>query len=68
VADLIIVKEYDSAYVMRGFGECTFKDRPVNCGKSALRLAYCVGIFLTMFGSGKLFVSKDLGCWSSPRR
>ena len=46
VADLIVVKEYGSAYAMRGFGKCTFKDRPVNCGKSALRLAYCVGIFL----------------------
>ena len=40
MADLIVVKEYDSDYAMRGFGKCTFKDRPVNCGKSALRLAY----------------------------
>ena len=46
MANLIVVKEYGSAYAMRGFGKCTFKDRPVNCGRSALRLAYCVGIFL----------------------
>ena len=53
---------------MRGFGTRTFKDRPVNCSTSALHLAYCVGIFLIMFGCGKLVVSKDLGRWSSPRR
>ena len=82
VADLIVVKEYNScgadcgftalftsfgAYTMRGFGKRTFKDRPVNCGKSALRLAYYVGVFHTMFGCGQLMTAfftfhEDMAC------